>query len=70
MKSLEDLLTFVLTNNVIPVSWINCMNFEFTTVPGLTSVILENETFPRALLYWTRAASQGVPQSLVINQYE
>ena len=59
MKPPEDPLTFVLKNNIIPVSWINFMNFEFTTVPGLTSVILENETFPRALLYWTRAASQG-----------
>lgn len=40
------------------------------TVPGLTSVILENETFPRALLYWTRAASQGLSHSLVIKQYD
>lgn len=34
-------------------------NVAYILDHGLTSVILENETFPRALLYWTRAASQG-----------
>ncbi|KAM7451339.1 Protein sel-1 1 [Porites harrisoni] len=34
-------------------------NVAYILDHGLTSVILGNETFPRALLYWTRAATQG-----------
>ncbi|EDO40221.1 predicted protein [Nematostella vectensis] len=40
-------------------------NLAYILDHGLSAVIIQNETYPRALMYWTRAASQGNTQARV-----